>query len=154
MIRAARLSDVPDLIKMGHDMFLESPRYAPRMQYAPAKVARIISGLITSPMGFVVVAEDQGEIIGAAMAAVDTEWFSDDLVAQELALYVKKPRRNREHASELIRAMKDWAAQVQVVYLQGGVSSGLRPEQVISLYEKEGFTRAAIGVELVFKRGE
>lgn len=150
MIRLATVDDVPRLVEMGRALTVESPRLS-RMRYCRDKVARLLVAWIESDIGLVLVAESDGNVIGVAVAVIDSEWFSTDPVAQEMVLYVAPAHRGSHYAAALIDGMDAWAESRGALLLQAGSSTGIRPEQTIRLYEKRGFERAGMGVMRVYR---
>jgi GNAT superfamily N-acetyltransferase len=145
MIRKAVTADIPEIVALGARMHAESPRLS-RLSYSPSKVAELLEVLIQSDTGFVMVAIRNGEMIGAAMAVITEEWWSWDLVANELAVFVEQNSRGALIAARLIAQMDEWAKS-QSRALQTGTTTGVNPERTAQLYEKLGFTRCAIGLE-------
>lgn len=139
MIRPATLLDVPQLVVLGERMHAESRFSA--MGYAPDKVAALLTGLISSPVGCVLVAERQGAVVGGMAGYCDAHFFSNDLFAADLAVFVEPDRRGGIAAARLVRAFVDWATRRGARMIQVGISTGVHVEQTTRLYESLGFAR-------------
>ncbi|WP_341867352.1 GNAT family N-acetyltransferase [Herbaspirillum rubrisubalbicans] len=133
---------------MGEALHRESPRWS-RLTYSRAKAADMLARLITQPWGLVLVAEVDGEIIGGIAAIATSHWSSTDVVAEEVSFFMKPEHRGSLAAARLICCMKKWAELKGAVWLHAGTSTGVNPERTAQLYEKLGFTRCAIGLEVL-----
>lgn len=152
MIRRARLDDVPTIVALGAALHAESPRYS-RLRFNAEKVEATIRRMIEQPRCAVLVSENSGVINGGILAFAEPEWFTDELVAQELSLYVRPGRRGSVIAARLIAALDAWAQATGARYLQCGATTGVCNELTARLYEFLGFARVGIGVERVYHRG-
>lgn len=152
MIRYATLLDVPALAAMGARMHGESPRYR-RLAYSAPKVERLLHAMIASDSALVLVALRESQLIGCALAAIDAEWFSEDRIAQELVVFVDRQWRGGLTAAKLISGVRAWAQACGAIYLQVGTTTGIdvqMTEMTAALYERIGFTRVGIGLEVEY----
>jgi GNAT superfamily N-acetyltransferase len=148
-IRAATLEDLPTLVAMGEAMHAESPRYS-RLQFSSDKVEKALAAMIKSPMALVLVAVDGDDVVGVILGFISAEWFSEELVAQEMAIYVVPEYRGGLAGARLIMGLDAWAEAMRSRYLQGGATTGLDAERTVGLYERLGFQRVAIGFERAY----
>lgn len=141
MIRPATEADVPAIIELGAEMHRESPRLA-SFSYSPGKVYELLDVLIGCG-GFAWVSVADGRINGLMLGFVQEHWFSEDLAAQELALYIEPASRGSSSAARLIAQFKGWAAERGVMpgNIMAGISTGIHVEQTARLYEAFGFRR-------------
>lgn len=147
MIRRALLSDIPAIVELGRAMHAESRTHS-GLSFNPGKVVQLLVGMLGKPLTcLVLVSENAGEIEGGALAFIEPHWFSDDLIAQELALYVSPGKRGTLRAARLVAAIDAWAQGMGAHLLQAGCTTGVAAERTIELYERLGFSRVAIGVE-------
>jgi len=149
MIRTANHEDIGALLDLGEALHQESPRWS-RIGFNRAKTAEFLASLILAPTGLVLVAERDGEIYGGILAMAVPHWCSDDVVAQEVSLFVRPDARGHMAAKELIRRMCAWAKDMGAVWLQAGSSTGVDPERTAQLYEHMGFKRCVIGLEVEY----
>jgi GNAT superfamily N-acetyltransferase len=152
VIRQAQLTDLPALVQLGATLHAESPRYS-RLRFSWRKVEQTLELMILNPAAAVLVAEEQGTIVGAALAVISEEWFSDELVAQEMSVFIAPERRGALTAARLIASLDEWAQRQGARYLQAGSTTGVDMDRTIDLYERLGFTRVAIGVERAYQQG-
>lgn len=150
MIRRATTADVAALVELGRAMHAESPTHS-RLSFSAARVTQLVSSMIARPLtALVLVSENEGVIDGAALAHIEPHWYSDDLVAQELAVYVAPNKRGTLRAARLVASIDAWACAMGAKMLQAGCTTGVAVNRTIELYEHLGFSRVAIGVERVY----
>jgi RimJ/RimL family protein N-acetyltransferase len=147
MIRTATEQDVERIVELGEMLHRESPRWS-RLSYSKERAGNMIRHLTTHEQGAVFVAERAGVVVGGIAGWVDRHWSSDDKVAQEVSFFMAPEARGSISATRLICALRAWAEAKGAVFLQAGTSTGLDPERTARLYERLGFTRCAIGLEV------
>ena len=146
MIRSAEYQDIPDLIAMGREMHAAS-RYRV-LPFAPEKLSELLLVLITEgSMGIVLVAEDQGRIVGAMIGMCNPFWASEALVATDLALYVDPITRGMGVAKALACHFRSHAEKRGAVLVQVGSTTGLPGAS--DLYRSIGFK--AVGEVLAWE---
>lgn len=136
-LRLATPNDLADIAAMGIAMHKESSFAA--MAYDVERVKETIGGLMDKNQ-FVVVAEGTtGEIVGCMAGMVQQSWFGDDMVANDLALYLKPGVRGGRLAFRLVMAFVTWARMAGAKQIRPGVISGSQPAE--RLYAGMGFKR-------------
>lgn len=149
MIRPATIGDMGVLLAMGRAMHAESPRWR-RLKYSEHQVETMLIGLIESPQGVVLIAERDGQAIGAIAAVVQRAWCATDLVAEEVSFYMLPEHRGSLAAARLVNSFKEWARLQGASWAYAGASTGVDDERVAQLYEGFGFSRCAVGLEAYF----
>jgi len=137
-IRKATLADIDAMIEAGAAMHAESPRFQ-RMTYAPSKVRNMLTSLIDSPRGFVMVAEHGAVLEGGMVGAASEHWACDALVAFDIALFVLPDRRGGIAAARLLKAFAAWCKEQGAVIATAGISTQVHPDQSGALYRALGF---------------
>lgn len=136
-LRMATPDDLPAIVVLGRVMHDESS-FAP-MDYDVDRVKETISDLMNKSQ-FVVVAEDtNGEVIGGMAGMVTQSWFGNDMVANDLALFIHPDHRGSLLVVRLIKAFVHWAKLAGAKQIRPGVVSGSRTAE--ALYDRLGFTR-------------
>ncbi len=148
MIRKATTIDVPRILDLGEQMHAESPRYG-RLTFSRLAAEAQIKALIGGH-GVVLVAEVDGAIVGGIMCVMGPHWASLDYVATELCLFVLPMHRVGSVGLKLVSAFRQWAYDEGAVMAVAGVSTGINHEGCAKLYERAGFNRSSIGLELHF----
>lgn len=136
-LRMANPDDLPAIVVLGRVMHQESS-FAP-MDYDVDRVKETISDLMNKSQ-FVVVAEDtNGEVIGGMAGMVTQSWFGNDMVANDLALFIHPDHRGGLMVVRLVKAFVHWAKLAGAKQIRPGVVSGSRTAE--ALYDRLGFTR-------------
>ena len=136
-LRMATPDDLPAIVVLGRVMHEESS-FAP-MDYDVDRVKETISDLMNKSQ-FVVVAEDtNGEVIGGMAGMVTQSWFGNDMVANDLALFIHPDHRGGLMVVRLVKAFVHWAKLAGAKQIRPGVVSGSRTAE--ALYDRLGFTR-------------
>jgi GNAT superfamily N-acetyltransferase len=138
MIREATKDDIPRLVELGRVMHTEASRLN-KLRYVPGKVYVLLSSMVGAEHCFVRVVEEQGEVIGGLVAAVEPHWFSTDLLAYDLALFVRPDKRGGLAAARLVAQYKVWAKERGAVITQLGISTGVNLASTGALLERIGF---------------
>ncbi|WP_368647805.1 N-acetyltransferase family protein [Castellaniella ginsengisoli] len=153
MMRPATLEDVPALVEMGAGMAAESPRWN-RLTYSGERVGNTLRNLIESPDGLVLVGERSGGLIAGGIAAIASpNWMSEEMIVQELALFVRPEFRGSILACRLICGLAEWAKLKGARWVEAGVSTGVSPERTAALYQRLGFKAFMVGLELEIPNG-
>jgi RimJ/RimL family protein N-acetyltransferase len=150
-IRVANPEDLPRILELGELLHKESPRWS-RLSFNRTKAEAQMRMLMTDPRGVVFVAERDGVVVGGIAGFADAHWSSDDIVAQEVSFFMASDARGGMAATRLICALRAWGGMRKAVWLQAGTSTGLDPERTAGLYERLGFSRCAIGLEVTYGR--
>lgn len=147
MIRNAEIGDVPRIVELGRLMHAESNFSG--MSFNEHKTAAFLRDLIAMPNGFVQVTESDGVVVGVFAGAFFPHFFSDDLMATDMALFLHSDHRGGKDAARLLRAYAEWAMAHGVKRIVAGVTTGLCPVRAAKLYALAGF--APIGGVFEFK---
>lgn len=108
MIRPATPADIPRLLELGEAMHGESRLRD--IAFSREKVERLLTNLAAGK-GCLLVAERDGEIIGGFAGVLTPYYFSEEMMAVDLALFVSQDRRGGLAAVMLIRSFIEWAFQ-------------------------------------------
>lgn len=147
MYRTATIDDLDTLVELGAEMAAESPRFS-QLKFNAEKLRRTLYNLIDIPTGFVCVCDDDGTVVGGIAAICAPHWASDDLVASDLALFVRRDmRRSGRIALRLIERYVSWATDRGAVLIQMGITTGVHPEATEALYEHAGLRWAGTLME-------
>ena len=138
MIRHATLSDVDFILDTGFDM-LQEGHYS-LYEYDFDKTRALITGLINSDVGMVIVSEGRGWM----MCACVEQWFSSDKIAFDYGLYIKPEFRGGTDAYRMISEYKKWAEGKGASEIRIGASTGVNTEAVSKLYERSNFKRLGV----------
>lgn len=138
-IRNATIDDVDALVELGEMMHAESPRYR-ALTYDPVKVAGIALHLIYDPAAQVLVAEQDGQLIGMLAGMIVEHFFGDDCYATDYVFFVRPEHRGSSAAPRLYRAWEELLkADGRVKEVSLGISTEIHPEHTRRFYARLGF---------------
>jgi GNAT superfamily N-acetyltransferase len=146
MIRKATYDDIDVLLDFFKAMHQESPRFS-RMQFSDKKMLQILIGLIDSDNGLLLVTEHDGDMVGMFCGMVSEHFFSEELVANDIALYLVPSARGHGLARPLINEYVEWASK-RTKFINIGISTGIHLDRTAQLYESLGFQKCSIGFEV------
>lgn len=137
-IRAATLKDIPGILALGKRMHAESPRFS-RLAFDGEKVQALFTHALTDHRYFILVADDEdGSLAGGFVGYMAPHWFSQDEVAQDLAVFVRQDRRGGILAARMVKAFTYWAHDRGAKQITLGISTGVKVEQTEQLYKSLG----------------
>jgi GNAT superfamily N-acetyltransferase len=133
VIRPARDDEVAALVA-AYDWLFAPPGSQPR-QWDPDAAARRLRALIAAPDGEVLVADEDGEIVGICTVALDIESvrFGQRAWVEDLA--VDPGHRSAGHGKALLDAAKDWGRSRGASHLE--LDSGEARADAHRFYERE-----------------
>lgn len=149
MIREAIPSDIPRMVDLGRVMHAESPRFN-RMAFDGERAAATIARLIDMPEGFAWVYEDaDGQVVGGLLGLVMPQWFSHELTACDIALFIEPAHRGSMAAVRLVNTYRAWAHDqgVEPGMVQIGILTGVEVEGTERLLQRLGWQRAGLVME-------
>ena len=146
MIRPAIPADIPRMVELGRVMHGESPVFC-RLAFDADKLAATISNVIASQSGFAYVSEHDGTVIGGMLAMVTPHWFSHDLVACDMALFIDPEYRGGMSAVRLLSAYAQWAQGTGAVLVQMGLMTGVNVDKTETLMRRLGWHRSGVVME-------
>lgn len=146
MIRPATPEDIPRMVELGRAMHGESPTFC-RLRFDADKLAATIASTIASPAGFAYAAEQGGEVVGGMLAVITPHYFSPDLVACDLALFMAPEHRGGMAAVRLINAYTKWAEYHGAALVQIGVMTGVNVDKTETLLHRLGWHRSGLVME-------
>lgn len=141
-VRRMATQDIVHCVHLGKLMHEESSYSF--LSYHPVKVANLLKFSIENENYFAMVAENDRTIVGVMLGHVTPYYFSDDLIAQDLVVFVKKEHRGSFAGVSLINKFCDWADSKGCKETLMGITAGIETDRLKKLYEKLGFEQAGI----------
>lgn len=140
MIRLATITDLPALLALGRQMHSEGEFR--HIALAEDKVRRTFERLMSEVRGdgFIAVNEGPDGIDGGIAGHLTPFWFSHELVATDLAFFVRQNRRGSIAAVRLVQAFVAWGKEKGASEVCIAQSSGVRLEETQRLLTGMGFT--------------
>lgn len=153
VIRKADTDDIPSLIRLGREMHEEAPTFN-MLDFDDQKVVALFNSAPMVDGGACFIAEDNGEAIGMFCGIVVPHYFGHMLMANDLCLFVSKPKRGGTAAYRLVKTFENWAIAKGAVSLRFGISTNIEPERTLKLYEKLGYRLEGYQVNKYYSKGE
>lgn len=145
MIRKATFDDIPRLVELGRVMHAEAPNFR-AMAFDPERLAMTLQTVIESDRGFAWVIEGD-EVVGGLIAMAVPHWFSPEVTACDLALFVLPEHRGGIGCARLLNRYRSWAAGLGATKIQLGIMTGVHVEQTRALCERLGWHCAGVVME-------
>lgn len=138
-VRGATSADWPALKQLLTAMHAESPRYRDIPLSYP-RLKATIAWLLESPTACLFVAEKSGEVVGAVGGMLSAYFFSEELIASDLIVYIAPAARDGFTAKGLIQVFEAWAWAWGASEITLGISTdNARKERYARFYEKLGY---------------
>ncbi len=137
MIRSATLSDIDAIVELAEPMYLESNYTA--LQYSEVQNRRYLGMIIDHDAGTVILAERDGRLVGVYIGMATPVFFSPDIVATDVIMYVLPEERRGSVGRQLVEAFEAWARSKGAVQIRPGVSIGGNIEAPARLYHACGY---------------
>ena len=138
--RLATLADQEALYDLIHAMHAEAPAYRDRKP-SWAKVCREIGSAVLDGRCFVV--GPAGAPHGVLMGFIGAQWWTEELEARDMLLYLAPGRRGSRDFLRLVAAYEQWAAGHGVTRANLGLSSHIDHAGTASALMRLGYAPAA-----------
>jgi len=139
VIRHATNQDIPELVEVMRNFYRESG-YASRVEYDPISAADTFAALIEDNNGCLIVAEQDGELVGSIGALAFPLYFNKSYrMAQELFWWLSPKLRGSSIGIRLLRKAEQWAKLNRVENFIMIALDKVNPDKVGSLYKRSGY---------------
>lgn len=151
-IRFATEADVPDVVRMGRNMWAESKTHQ-HSSYSDAKAERLARACTGTPLTgppsdkCLLIACVEGVVVGMLGGYCTEDFFGHDKIAGDFVFYVSPEKRGGTLGVRLLKAFEAWATQAGARWMRPGVSTGNEVDRIVGLYEHLGYS--VIGVQLM-----
>ena len=142
VVRDPKPEDFPQINDLGR-WFQENSNYKNCGWSEGKAFAFVREGSNPSSDTFMLVAEEDGEVIGFFLGNVVEYFFSDKKIAQELVMVFREDRRKGigSAVSKMISSFCLWAESKGVVEVSAGITSGIAGDGYQGLLECHGFKK-------------
>lgn len=148
MIRKANHHDYNTILQFAREMVSESI-----YPYATVNPDKVFDLFMADNVSFFLAQDDENqEPVGFICLIREPFFFSDELCARDLALFISKDKRGGPYAKELLQAAQRWAQGAGVKQLFIGQTVGHRVDATRRFYERAGF--AIAGFNTVMNLGD
>lgn len=144
MIREATAADIPRLVEMGSRSLREGP-YKDQVEDNPEQSAKLAFGVISSQNGRVLIAEEDGKVVGLLGFILFPHYFSGVLTAGEVMWYTEPEFRKSFTALALLRGAERMARDLGAKRMQFTAPT----REVARAYESLGYTPIEVSYQKV-----
>lgn len=140
VVRKPSLDDYGDINTLGR-WFQENSNFK-NCGWSDGKAYGFVKSSISpSSDTFMLVAEEDGELIGFFLGNVVEYFFSDEKIAQELVLVFKPDKRKGilKAVSKMVSSFCLWGEEKNVIEIAIGITSGIAGDGYQTLLERHGF---------------
>jgi hypothetical protein len=136
MIRRAKISDLPELLRLSRTLQKDTP-YAD-VPLDTQTFGKTLGQCISNAFGLALVAQHDHKLTGYMLAVASPLWFSRKRSATDLITYAQTPG----DGYKMLRQFIAWAWSIpNVVEITIGQSSGIDIERTAKMYERAGLKR-------------
>ena len=136
--KASSMQDVEKMVALGAEMHAES-RYAAK-PYLFSKLEGYGSHYVRDPnAGVCILAEEDDACHGIMVGFASKTYFSDELCAKEMVLYVRPAKRKGTTAMRLVREFEHWAKEIGAAEIHVGVTADIDDDKAIRFYNAMGY---------------
>lgn len=144
MIREATTEDIPRLVEMGSRSLREGP-YKDQVEDNPEASAKLALHVISTQNGRVLVAEENGILVGLLGFILFPHYFSGVLTAGEVMWYTEPEFRQSFTSLALLRAAERMARHLGAKRMQFTAPT----REVAAAYEKLGYSPIEVSYQKV-----
>ena len=143
IVEVAQPADTAELALLGEQLHdLSSHRV---LTFNRKKVEALIERLISDPENAVVfVTRSAGRIVGAFAGAIAPQWYSDDRVGFDYAVFIKPNSRHGIRSAALVQAFVIWCQRRGARQIRLGITTGIDVGGTSRLYHSLGFVDAGV----------
>lgn len=143
-IRRFEQGDMTSVMNLAYDMYLESNYTI--MNFDRQKVSDLFKLTITDNSFLCLVAQHGNNIIGVLLGKLFPYFFTNDLMATDIIVYVSKRHRGGITGTRFIRLFENWSKDKGAKCVNLGITAGIANDKAERLYKGLGFK--SIGVVL------
>ncbi len=140
-IRQATQEDATDLLPLLEEFFLQTKHHIDHgVPWIIEDTSDVLEGLIDNPDVVVLLAEEEGKLLGATAAIKTHLWLApSSTVGIELFWYVYPEHRKSKAAKQLFNALENWAKEINCDAFTMVALDHLEVERVAKIYKFKGY---------------
>ncbi|MDF7671159.1 GNAT family N-acetyltransferase [Orbaceae bacterium ESL0721] len=144
MIKQATLFDVPDIVRIGHDLYNESANHNQLYKWDDESALSTCKFFVTNESSLVLIDKGEQGLKGFFIGQILTPLASKDKMALDVMFFIRPAYRGGTTAYRLIKRYEEWARSHDVKYIQLGSSSGLSQQRTLNMYSRLGYVPQAV----------
>lgn len=137
MIREANYLDIPDLFQIGKELYNAAINHT--YNWSEERAIEACKYFINSPDSIIIVDIQQEQIAGFFIGELYKPVASNDIVANDVMIFVRPEFQGGMIALKLIKKYEAWARENGAKYINLGVSSGLKQKRTLTMYASLGY---------------
>lgn len=141
--RTAIVDDLAAMVALARAMHEESPRFRPYAFLGYRLRTTLEAVLNMGPRGCLLVAEHEGQIVGAFVGLATDHFACDMLQACDLGLFIAPEHRGGTTAARLVRGYLEWARNIEAEPTIG-INTGVAVERTGLLLQSLGAKQSGI----------
>lgn len=142
-LRSATVDDLAAMVALARGMAEESPRFRPYAFLVYRMRTTLEAVLNMGPRGCLLVAEHEGQIVGAFVGLATDHFACDMLQACDLGLFIAPEHRGGTTAARLVRAYLEWCRSIEAEPTIG-INTGVAVERTGLLLQSLGAKQSGI----------
>lgn len=137
MIREANFLDIPDLVKIGKELYDAAINH--KYSWNDERAIEACKYFMSSSDSMIIVGIQHEQIAGFFIGELYRPIASNDIVANDVMIFVRPEFQGGKIALKLIKKYEAWAKEKGAKFINLGVSSGLKQNRTLSMYELLGY---------------
>ncbi len=131
--------DALELLELGYQMHQEAPNFR-QLPYKRERIWKILDQSLLNPSRVcALVAKEDDKIIGFFIGSITEQFFSGDLLANDIAMFVLPEYRGGSCFPRLLKAFENWAHTNNAERIILAHSSGINTEKSNGFFVKQGY---------------
>ena len=131
--------DALELLKIAEQMHKEAVNYNHKKFDKERLWALFDASVRTPARTCMVYAKDGDEIVGGILGHINNQYFSGDLVASDLGMFIKPEHRGGTTFIRLFKAFEQWAIDNKATSIIVGHTTGVNTEKSKGMFARLGY---------------
>ncbi len=144
MIKEATLFDLPKVFEISKELYSKAINHKKVYTWDDASALQSLKILITSANSTILIDEQKGILNGFIIANLSKPPAGQNLIASDIAFYVRHESQGGATALRLIKRYEAWARSKGATHIELGVSSGVYTERTLSMYSFLGYAPSSV----------
>ncbi|TSJ87988.1 GNAT family N-acetyltransferase [Gilliamella apicola] len=144
MIKEATLFDLPSVFEISKELYSKAVNHQNIYKWDDASAIHSLKILITSDNSTILIDEQNKKLNGFIIANISTPPAGKNLIASDIAFFVRPEAQGGTTALRLIKRYETWAKSKGATHIELGVSSGVNTERTLSMYSFLGYSPSSV----------
>ena len=131
--------DLEQLLTIGEEVVKESPHYRHK-KFDRSKLSKVLLATRVHPNKiFITYSKKEGRIEGVILGRISEQYFSDELVASDMVMFVKPEHRGSPLFVRLFKNFEKWSKDNKATSIVIGHTTGINMDKVQGMYTRLGY---------------